>query len=578
MVDDYADDETTTGVLAMGATVKGTLETIEDGDWFKVDLKADHGYYITPSMANGQVPMISVWMQGSPMVRYTTITGSLFSNELYNPFSPMDTGTYFIEIHSAQQPGDYTLGLHEAPDDFSNDPGSARLLTATPLAGNFDYAFDTDKFHVTAVAGKTYTVTLNTDSGNIGNADFIRLSHRDFQFTEEEGGATTRYTFTARSSGDYNISAELASYYPPSAGGLAYHISVSEGTSGLGTPIVDPGPPSVPAIPPVIPPAVPPVIVPVVPPVIVPVVPKDVGPAVVSAAGTVDGAIVVTFNETALLTGSGSIQLVQNGLVMASWKAGDSRIDISDKTLTLNREHTGALIPGKYSLHFTENVLTDKAGNPGTAQVPDVVDVRGTSAGGVTPVLTWNGDRVHGSDGPADAVVVHGSLYYYKVIRDTDGFEILTAPYYKATLSGVERIMFTGSSEVLALSLDGHLGQAFRLYTAAFDRMPDQGGLGYWLHTAELGVSLGDIARSFIASKEFSDLYGTRSDDSNFVDLLYQNVLHRDGESGGVAYWMDQLSQGADRGDVLAAFSESAENQEQAVALIGNGIVYTMYG
>lgn len=263
---------------------------------------------------------------------------------------------------------------------------------------------------------------------------------------------------------------------------------------------------------------------------------------------------------------------------MASWKAGDSRIDLSDKTLTLNSEHTGALIPGKYSLHFTENVLTDKAGNPGTAQVPDVVDVRGTAAGGVTPVLTWNGDRVHGSDGPADAVVVHGSLYSYKVTRDTDGFEIFTAPYSKATLSGVERIMFTGSSEVLALSLDGYLGQAFRLYTAAFDRMPDQGGLGYWLHTAELGISLGDIARSFIASKEFSDLYGTRSDDSHFVDLLYQNVLHRDGESGGVAYWMDQLSHGAERGDVLAAFSESAENQEQATALIGNGIVYTTYG
>jgi hypothetical protein len=572
MVDDYADDETTTGVLAMGATVKGTLETIEDGDWFKVDLKADHGYYITPSMANGQVPMISVWMQGSPMVRYTTITGSLFSNELYNPFSPMDTGTYFIEIHSAQQPGNYTLGLHEAPDDFSNDPGSERLLTATPTAGNFDYAFDTDKFRVAAVAGTTYTVTLNTDSGNIGNADFIRLSHQDLRYTYQTGGATTGYTFTAENSGDYVISAELASYYPPSAGGLAYHISVSAfGASAPTTPIVNPPPPTVPAIPPVIPP--------VAPPVIPPVIPKDTGPEIVSAIGTVDGAIIVTFDEAPVLADRGSILLIQgsNAVATVAWEAGDSRIHLSGKTLTLYSDHAVALVPGKYSLHFTDRMLTDTAGNLGTSYAYNIVHVHGTAGGGVTPVLSGHGERVHGSAGFADAVVVNGRLSDYQVTRETDGFKISDG-YFVATVSDIERIMFTKSNDVVALSLDGPLGQAFRLYTAAFDRVPDQGGLGYWLHKAELGVSLGDIARSFIASKEFSDLYGTGPGDGDFLGALYQNVLHRDGESGGVAYWMDRLSHGADRGDVLAAFSESAENQEQAVALIGNGVAYTPYG
>jgi hypothetical protein len=578
MADDYSNDVTTEGVLATGSTVTGMLETVEDADWFKLDLKVDHGYYFTPFMANGQVPLISVWMEGFPMVRYTTQPGGLFSNDLYNPFIPRESGTYFVEVYRAAQAGDYTIGLHEAPDDSANGPGSARLLTAAAsVAGKFDYAFDTDQFRIAAVAGTTYTVTLSADSGDIGTAAFVRLSHRDVQTTWVEGDATTRYTFTAKSSGDYVISAELASSEPPSAGGLAYHISVSvSGTSGPGTPIVNPGTP--PVIVPTVPPVIPPVVPPVVPPTTPPVVPVDVGPEVVSGAGTVDGAIVVTLSEAALLRGQGSIELRQGSSVVETWEAGDSGIHLSGKTLTLHPEHTGSLMPGKYSLSFVGNILTDTAGNVGAPFALNAVDVRGTSGGGVTPVLKGNSDHVRGSDGLADAVVIAGKWSDYKVSREIDGFKVTGGSQFTGTVSGIERVMFTKSDEVVALSLDGHLGQAFRLYTAAFDRMPDQGGLGYWLNAAELGTSLGDIARSFIASKEFSDLYGPEPGDGDFLDSLYQNVLHREGESGGVAYWMDRLSHGADRGDVLAAFSESAENQEQAVALIGNGVVYTPYG
>jgi len=149
---------------------------------------------------------------------------------------------------------------------------------------------------------------------------------------------------------------------------------------------------------------------------------------------------------------------------------------------------------------------------------------------------------------------------------------------FRSIVSDVERVMFTDSDKVVALSLDGHLGLAFCLYMSAFDRAPDHGGLGYWLKAAEDGTRLGDIARNFIASQEFTELYGVQPKDRTFINALYQNVLHRAGEPDGMAFWMDALSRCADRGDVLAAFSESAENQAQAAELVGSGIVYTPYG
>ena len=43
---------------------------------------------------------------------------------------------------------------------------------------------------------------------------------------------------------------------------------------------------------------------------------------------------------------------------------------------------------------------------------------------------------------------------------------------------------------------------------------------------------------------------------------MYQNVLGRDADSGGLNYWLGQLSSGAEtRYEVLLGFAESAENK-----------------
>ncbi|OON63748.1 hypothetical protein B0920_10460 [Massilia sp. KIM] len=144
------------------------------------------------------------------------------------------------------------------------------------------------------------------------------------------------------------------------------------------------------------------------------------------------------------------------------------------------------------------------------------------------------------------------------------------------TLVNVERVHFSDVS--VALDIEGVAGQAYRLYQAAFDRAPDKAGMGYWIKMMDGGASLESVAAGFAASKEFADLYGADASDARFVELLYQNVLHRQLDVPGRDYWLGALEQGQGRQQVLAFFSESGENQTQVIGAIQHGIEFTPWG
>lgn len=140
----------------------------------------------------------------------------------------------------------------------------------------------------------------------------------------------------------------------------------------------------------------------------------------------------------------------------------------------------------------------------------------------------------------------------------------------------VERFQF--SDGTLAFDIDGNAGQAYRLYKAAFDRTPDAEGLGYWIAELDSGVTdLAHAALNFILSAEFQQLYGAPGSvaDESFVTLLYNNVLDRDPDAAGQAYWLAELGRGFARERVLASFSESSENRAATESLVADGIWFT---
>lgn len=116
-----------------------------------------------------------------------------------------------------------------------------------------------------------------------------------------------------------------------------------------------------------------------------------------------------------------------------------------------------------------------------------------------------------------------------------------------------------------------HRFQVARLYSAYFDRAPDTGGWAYWNGRIADGMTIWRTSDFFADSPEFKATYGASLSNSEFLHLVYQNVLDRSPDSGGLQYWLGRMATGTTRGQVMVHFSESIEYIEQmAPSLTGS--------
>ncbi|MFW2381737.1 MAG: DUF4214 domain-containing protein, partial [Acidimicrobiales bacterium] len=98
-----------------------------------------------------------------------------------------------------------------------------------------------------------------------------------------------------------------------------------------------------------------------------------------------------------------------------------------------------------------------------------------------------------------------------------------------------------------------------RLYEAYFLRQADTDGFNYWMNQFRAGASLAEIAEWFADSEEFQTRYAGL-DFSVFLDQLYRDVLGREPDEAGKAYWMDLLNRGLlTRGTIVIQFTEGTE-------------------
>ncbi len=109
------------------------------------------------------------------------------------------------------------------------------------------------------------------------------------------------------------------------------------------------------------------------------------------------------------------------------------------------------------------------------------------------------------------------------------------------------------------VALNGlNFGQIFRIYEATLDRAPDAGGFENWTNARMAGMSLEDVTVGFVNSAEFQQTYGALNN-TQFVTLLYSNVLDRAPDPSGLSHWTGLLDGGASRASIVNGFSESQE-------------------
>ena len=141
-------------------------------------------------------------------------------------------------------------------------------------------------------------------------------------------------------------------------------------------------------------------------------------------------------------------------------------------------------------------------------------------------------------------------------------------------MTGVQYVQLDNTD---ALIFAGNTKQAVvaNLYQAVFGRTADAGGLEYWFDVADQGVSMQTIAQGFMSSSEYT---GATQTNAQFLNTLYQELLGRNADDGGNAFWLEKLAEGVSRADVAVAFADAASTNAGEVTVVGSVTIIDGYG
>ena len=102
-----------------------------------------------------------------------------------------------------------------------------------------------------------------------------------------------------------------------------------------------------------------------------------------------------------------------------------------------------------------------------------------------------------------------------------------------------------------------------RLYSTALGREPDKAGRDYWAKELSNFDTTGEQAgASFFLCDEMNDFCLS---DEEFLLRLYATFMDREPDSDGKTYWLEVLSSGFSRADVVFGFTRSPEFTEKCV-------------
>lgn len=139
---------------------------------------------------------------------------------------------------------------------------------------------------------------------------------------------------------------------------------------------------------------------------------------------------------------------------------------------------------------------------------------------------------------------------------------LLNSGYSLQFVSGTEAATLVDGT--LSVGQDTNEAYIQRLYEGLLGRGGDEGGLGYYDQQMSGGVSQAQIATQFLSDPEYTALHGNQTD-AQFVTNLYQGMLGRTASTGEMSYWTGAINQ-IGQGGVAAGIANSAESKAYLAA------------
>ena len=199
-VDDYAQNTTTTGKVAVGGTLTGFISEAADRDWIAVELEAGKTYQIDvlgSSSGDGTLDdpvLYGIFDSSGWYIRGTSDDdGGMGRNSLLW-FTPKTSGTYYVAVRVFYEwegrfdrydvRGTYKVAVEEIPGPSGDLPSSTETTGTVAVGGETrgrsDWNGDTDWFAVELEAGTTYQIDTK---GETTDHNGRPLSAKIWEFT-----------------------------------------------------------------------------------------------------------------------------------------------------------------------------------------------------------------------------------------------------------------------------------------------------------------------------------------------------------------------------------------------------------
>ena len=220
---DIAEDTSTTGRVAVGGSVTGGIERVNDDDWFKVTLEKGKTYTIElKGKDTGDGTLADPYLDGvygadGNRIGASWDTDSGAGRNSLVTFTAEEGGTYYVAAGaSGDKTGTYTLSVAEDPDLAADASTTGTVAVGGSATGEIERTGDNDWFAVTLEAGKTYTVELKgrpTGDGTLRDPYLDGVYDADGNRVgaswDDNGGKgrNSLVTFTAEEGGTYYVAA-----------------------------------------------------------------------------------------------------------------------------------------------------------------------------------------------------------------------------------------------------------------------------------------------------------------------------------------------------------------------------------
>ena len=226
---DLPTDTTTTGVVVVGGSVTGTIESAGDQDWYAVALEGGVEYRIdlegSPTGGGTLSDPLLRWLHdangaGVPGTRDDDGGEGANARQV---FRPTEGGTYYISANGADsETGTYRLSVTQVdppPDDYTDGTSTTGTVAVDgdPATGTVERGADEDWFEVELEAGKTYRFDLEGTGDDALSDPVLRGIHdaagtllddtADTDTADSGAGASSRVHYTAEADGIHYVAA-----------------------------------------------------------------------------------------------------------------------------------------------------------------------------------------------------------------------------------------------------------------------------------------------------------------------------------------------------------------------------------